>query len=75
MSLSCKIILGNSLAFNKGEIEQATGIFDLSVLWSEGNAKLQTGLSKTTNEIEIAAIKSPTDTMSDIRIVRNFLFG
>lgn len=48
------------------EIEDATGILDLSVVWRERVAKLQADLTKTTNEIEIAAIKSRIETMSNI---------
>ncbi len=49
-----------------GEIEEATGILDLSGVWRERVAKLQADLTKTTNEIEIAAIKSRIETMSNI---------
>lgn len=49
-----------------GEIEEATGILDLSVVWRERVEKLQADLTKTTNEIEIAAIKSRIETMSNI---------
>jgi hypothetical protein len=52
-------------SISPGEIEEATGIFDLSVVWSERVAKLQADLTKTTNEIEIAAIKSRIETMSN----------
>ena len=48
-----------------GEIEEATGIFDLSVVWRERVSKLQADLTKTENEIEIAAIKSRIETMSN----------
>jgi hypothetical protein len=46
-----------------GEIEDATGIFDLSAVWGERTKKLKNDLKNTTNEIEISAIKSRIETM------------
>src|SRR6476646_4291766 len=57
-----------------GEIEEATGIFDISVVWKERIRKLKADLAKTTNEIQLAAIKSRIITMSDKLIAGKFSF-
>lgn len=57
---------------NPGLIEEVTGIFDLATVWKQRVERLQSDLAKTSNEIEIAAMKARIESMSDIRIARFF---
>jgi hypothetical protein len=57
---------------NPGHIEEVTGIFDLATVWKQRVKRLQSDLEKATDEIEIAAIKSRIESMSDIRVARFF---
>lgn len=57
---------------NPGLIEEVTGIIDLASVWQERIEKIQSDLAKTTNEIEIAAMKSRIGSMSNTGIARFF---
>ena len=57
---------------NPGLIEEVTGIFGLSNVWRERIARLQSDLAHTTNEIEIASLRSRIESMSNTGIARFF---
>jgi hypothetical protein len=67
-----KMLQANGININPGAVGEATGIFDLASIWEERIVKLKADITKTNKEIEIAAMRSRIESMSNMRNTRRF---